>query len=36
MPSSLGKNWEWRMKAGVCTKELANRIKELAIIYGRL
>jgi len=36
MPSSLGKNWEWRMKAGVCTKELADRIKELAIIYGRL
>ncbi len=36
MPSSLGKNWEWRMKAGVCTRELADRIKELAIIYGRL
>ncbi len=36
MPSSFGKNWEWRMKKGACTQELAARIKELAIIYGRL
>ncbi len=36
MPSSFGKNWEWRMKKGACTKELAAKIKEMAIIYGRL
>lgn len=35
-PSSFGKNWEWRMKKDACTKELAAKIKELAIIYGRL
>lgn len=36
MPSSLGKNWEWRMKANACTDKLAEKIKEMAIIYGRL
>ena len=36
MPSSFGKNWEWRMKKDACTKELAAKIKEMAIIYGRL
>lgn len=35
-PSSLGKNWEWRMKKDACTQELAAKMKELAIIYGRL
>lgn len=35
-PSSFGKNWEWRMKKDACTQELAAKMKELAIIYGRL
>jgi len=36
MPSSFGKNWEWRMKKGASTKDLAEKIKEMTIIYGRL
>ena len=36
MPSSLGKNWEWRMKADACTEELAEKIYQLTKIYGRL
>ena len=36
MPSSFGKNWEWRMKKDANTKELAEKIKEMTIIYGRL
>jgi len=35
-PSSFGKNWEWRMKKNACTQELAAKMKEMAIIYGRL
>ena len=35
-PSSFGKNWEWRMKKDACTQELAAKMKEMAIIYGRL
>lgn len=35
MPSSLGTNWKWRMKAGVTTHELAARIARLNFIYGR-
>ena len=35
MPSTLGKNWEWRMKADACTKELAEKILEMTKIYGR-
>ena len=30
VPSTLGTNWKWRLKKGVCTDELANRMKELA------
>ncbi|MBQ6695948.1 MAG: 4-alpha-glucanotransferase [Lachnospiraceae bacterium] len=36
MPSSLGKNWEWRMRSDACTKELAKKIYQLTKIYGRL
>lgn len=36
MPSSFGKNWEWRMKKGASNKDLAEKIKEMTIIYGRL
>lgn len=35
-PSTLGNNWKWRMKKGVCTDELAERIKKLCKLYGRL
>ena len=36
MPSTLGKNWEWRMKTEDCSKELAEKIYQLTKIYGRL
>lgn len=34
-PSTLGGNWEWRMKSGACTKELSEHMLELARLYGR-
>ncbi len=34
-PSTLGSNWEWRMKSDACTKELAEKIYELTKVYGR-
>lgn len=36
MPSSLGKNWEWRMKKDACSKELAKKIYQMTKMYGRL
>ena len=35
-PSTLGGNWEWRMKDGVLTKELAATIYKMTKNYGRL
>lgn len=35
-PSTLGGNWEWRMKKGILTKELAKKIYTLTKNYGRL
>ena len=35
-PSTLGGNWEWRMKDGVLTKELAATIYKITKNYGRL
>lgn len=35
IPSTLGINWKWRMKEDACTKELAERIRELCRLYGR-
>lgn len=35
MPSTLGGNWEWRMKRGACTVELSKHMLELARLYGR-
>ena len=35
VPSSLGKNWTWRMKADALTDELAERMVELVRIYKR-
>ena len=34
-PSTLGGNWEWRMKRDACTKELAEKIYKLTKLYGR-
>ncbi|MGN0432115.1 MAG: 4-alpha-glucanotransferase [Lachnospiraceae bacterium] len=35
LPSTLGNNWKWRMKPGVCTSELAEKILKLCKLYGR-
>lgn len=35
-PSTLGGNWEWRMKQGSFTKELAEKMKSMTRLYGRL
>jgi len=35
-PSTLGGNWEWRLKKGALTKELAKKIYTLTKTYGRL
>lgn len=35
-PSTLGGNWEWRLKKGALTKELAEKIYTLTKNYGRL
>ena len=34
-PSTLGKNWKWRMSSDALTDALAERIYELSVIYGR-
>ena len=34
-PSTLGKNWKWRMRAGMATDALAKEIYEMSVIYGR-
>jgi len=35
-PSTLGDNWKWRMKRGVFTEELVEKIREMTKLYGRL
>lgn len=36
IPSTLGgTNWQWRMKAGAATEDLAEKIAGLTILYGR-
>ncbi|MCR5012210.1 MAG: 4-alpha-glucanotransferase [Lachnospiraceae bacterium] len=34
-PSTLGGNWCWRMKPDAYTKNLAETIKEMTVLYGR-
>ncbi len=34
-PSTIGANWQWRIKAGAITKEFAKEIALLVKIYGR-
>lgn len=36
IPSTLGINWKWRMRDGAFTDELAERIREMTKLYGRL
>ena len=36
IPSTLGINWKWRMRDGEFTKELAEEIKNMTRLYGRL
>ena len=35
-PSTLGKNWKWRLVEGQLTDELAKEIYALTKLYGRL
>lgn len=35
-PSTLGKNWKWRMLPEECTDELAEKIRNMTKLYGRL
>ena len=35
-PSTLGRNWQWRMKPDAIAPELAGRIRELTELYGRM
>ncbi len=35
-PSTLGGNWQWRMKRGAAAPELARRLRRLGKIYSRL
>lgn len=34
-PSTLGGNWCWRMKADAYTKDLAENIRSMTVLYGR-
>lgn len=36
IPSTIGGNWEWRMKPNQLSTELSDKIKELTKLYGRL
>ena len=36
IPSTLGGNWEWRIRSGQLTNELAKKIYDLTKLYGRL
>ena len=34
-PSTLGKNWKWRLKEGAFSAELIRKIREMTARYGR-
>ena len=36
IPSTLGGNWCWRLLPGELSDDLAQRMKEFAILYGRI
>ena len=35
-PSTLGGNWRWRVLPGACSDDLADQIRRMTAIYGRL
>ena len=35
-PSVLGNNWEWRLTKNSVGDRILNRIRNLAVIYGRI
>ena len=34
-PSTLGKNWQWRMKKNAFTKKIQKNMKDMAKLYAR-
>ena len=34
-PGTLGGNWQWRMKPGAASPELARRLREFTRLFGR-
>jgi 4-alpha-glucanotransferase len=34
-PSTLGKNWKWRMKPGAISKDMPKHLKKEMMMYGR-
>ena len=36
VPGTVGGNWEWRMSGGLLTAELAEKIRKITKMYGRL
>ena len=34
-PSTLGDNWVWRLSPGTMNEEVAKRIREVTVLYGR-
>lgn len=36
MPSTLGNNWKWRLRDGQLDDSLAERIREMTKLYGRI
>ncbi len=36
MPSTLGNNWKWRLRDGQLNDSLAERIREMTKLYGRI
>ncbi len=35
LPSTVGKNWKWRLKKGEVSKKLLKEIKRVSVLYGR-
>ncbi len=35
LPSTVGKNWKWRLKQGEISRTLLKEIKKVATVYGR-
>ena len=35
-PSTLGKNWRWRVRKEMLTEKLAKQMRELGELYGRV